>query len=191
MRRVSGVPEQQRRHAVGIVAVHRQLAQDDLLLFLVFVLGQRRVHDRVGHHINGRIEAAGAAGMAAVHGNIHLKHCSFEAGEGVHVAALVGDLSRDAADAAFLGALEQHVLEDVREARAHLRAFVNAAGFHPHLDTGHRRAVVLAQQHHHSIVEHGAAHRSAAERAQVERGFFCVGSHGEKQAEKKGNGFHG
>jgi hypothetical protein len=58
----------------------------------------------------------------------------------------------DLAHAAMLGALEQHVLVNVRHAQLFV-ALVGAAGFDPDLKRDDWREVVLADQDAHPVVE--------------------------------------
>ncbi len=89
---------------------HRQLFEDDLALLLELF----RIHQRVEQAVSQDVEGGGEAVVAhlgPVHGQLFI-------GPGVHHAAdafdLFGDLARRRPS---LGALEQHVLEEVRHTR--------------------------------------------------------------------------
>ena len=71
---------------------------------------------------------------------------------GVHRAAGALDKGGDFAVRKALRALEQHVLEDVRDAR-HGRVLVGAAEAHPRLQGDDGGAVIFKQHHLQTVVE--------------------------------------
>ena len=94
---------------------HRQLFEDDLALFFELVRVQQRVEQAVGQDVERGGEAM-VADLGPVDGQLFV-------GAGVHHAAdafdLFGDLAGGRSPA---GALEQHVLEEVRRRRHHRRS---------------------------------------------------------------------
>ena len=73
-----------------------------------------------------------------------------ERGPGVDLAARGLDLARDLPDAATRGALEQHVLEDVRDA-GQLGRLIGGADRHPRLERDDFGRVVFLQHHTQAI----------------------------------------
>ena len=112
---------------VGIVLVHLDLFEDDAAL-AADVLG---IEDRVQHQVAEHVHGDGQ--MLVQH--LDVEADAFLGGEGIHVAAdgihLAGDLLRGA----VLGALEHHVLDEVRDA-VPLQVFVAGAGLDPYPDRG-------------------------------------------------------
>ena len=102
----------------------------------------RRVEGRVQHRVGEHVDAD--RGVPARHRDVVDGHVV--RGEGVDVAARALDRGRDLAHAALLGALEQHVLVDVRHAPL-LGPLVGAAGAHPDVQRHDGRGVVLDQDH--------------------------------------------
>ena len=121
--------------ATGIIESHGELAADDFLLLGVFFLRKRGVLHRIGKDRYGI--------RGAFFRDIDPVNRAVEGSVGIDVTAMVLDLLGDLAWRAFLGALEQHVLKDVREAGTHLFTLVNTSRAAPSLHAGHRCAAIL------------------------------------------------
>ena len=78
-----------------------------------------------------------------------------EARVGVHVTAGLLHLLVNPAAGPRRGALEQHVLQHVRQSRAEPAPLVDAARHRPRLRRHHRRAVVLAHDDDEAVVQRG------------------------------------
>jgi hypothetical protein len=137
----------------GRVEVHVDLLDDHALLALELLLVEARVQEHVGEDVDG--DRRGARGALDVVGGQLL------AGEGVELAADAVDLARDVArGGAPLGALEEHVLGEVRDARGGGSLEAGAGGDAD--DDGHARRVAHGGgEHPHAVVEgaefeHGA-----------------------------------
>ncbi|GIU90805.1 MAG: hypothetical protein KatS3mg010_1904 [Acidimicrobiia bacterium] len=116
---------------VGRVVAHGDLLEDHLALRLDLVGAQRRAPQHVGEDVERELQV--------LVGDAHVEHRVLVRGEGVHLAADGLDGRRELPSAAFLGALEQQVLEEV--ARAPLAgALVAPAAADPGAD-GHRPQV--------------------------------------------------
>jgi hypothetical protein len=129
----------------GIVKPHGKLSANDFLLFDVFVLGERRIHHRIGkdrHRLRGTIGR-----------NVDPVDRPIKACIGINVAAAILNLSRDVSRFAILCALEEHVLEDMRQTRTHPFAFVNASGGTPRLHTRDRRRVIFFDNQGETIIK--------------------------------------
>ena len=121
-------------HAVGVIEAHGEFAADDLLLLCELLLRQGGVQGCVGEEFNRR--------GRAVRRDIDPVDGAVERGVGVDVAAGFLHRAGDFVGAAFLGALEDHVLEEVREPAAQPGVLVDAARLDPDLDAGHGGGVV-------------------------------------------------
>ena len=121
--------------ATGIVKSHRKFATDDFLLLHILVLGERGVLHHIGEDFDGL--------RGAVRGNIDPINGAVEGGVGIDVAAELLDLVGNRAGRPLFGALEKHVLENVRHPCPHPIGFVDTPRAAPGLDAGHRRAPIL------------------------------------------------
>ena len=138
MRAEGGLEQRLRQPLVGVVEAHVDLAQDDFLLLRHFLRGQRGVQHGVGEQVDGD------SGVLRRH--VDIVDGAVERRVGVDVAAMRLDGRGDLPAGAAFRALEEHVLEVVREAGAQRPALVDAAGLHPHLHgTDGRRGVALEQ----------------------------------------------
>ena len=123
---------------IRVVLPHVDLAQDDVALANHLVGGQRGVQHGISEHIDGDASMLGR--------DVDVIHRAVEGRVGVEVAAVRLDGQGDFATRAPLGALEQHVFEEMGETRPEQGILVNAAGFHPNLhgsDGG--RSIALKQ----------------------------------------------
>ncbi len=112
---------------VGIVLVHLYFFEDHAALASDVSGVENRVQHQVAENVHGD-------------GQVFVQHLDVEAdtflgGEGVHVAADGVHLARNFLRAAVLRALEDHVLDEVRDAIP-LQVFVARAGLDPDPDRG-------------------------------------------------------
>ena len=128
-----------------IIESHGKLTANNFLLFDVFILGKGRIHHRVGENGN-RLGNT-------LRRNIDPIYCSIETRISVDIAAAILDLPGDVSRFAIPRAFEKHVFENVREARSHPFAFVDAPGGAPRLHTCDRRAVVFLNDQSKPILE--------------------------------------
>ena len=98
---------------------HLDLFEDDLLLALDVVCAERRTHDDVGEDVDGERQ------MLVEHLDVVAR--VFLRGERVHLAADRIDRLRDVLGAPGRRALEEHVLDEVRDAALLLRLVARAA----------------------------------------------------------------
>ncbi len=118
--------EDERVHPVlGRVLVHVELFEDDLPLGLDVVVTERRLGEHVSQQVDAELDMA-ARQPRDVRG-VLLR------GEGVHVAADAVDRLGDVASRASVRALEEQVLEEVRDAAQRL-GLVTRADADPHAD---------------------------------------------------------
>ena len=136
-------PEILREHFVrqrfGVVVLHADLFEDDLLFLDDVFFGKERTQHQVGEHVKGD-------------GQVFVQHLGIEAdhlfrGEGVEHPADRVHLPRNLLGGAPRGALEDHVLDEMRDA-VQGRRLAARTGAHPDAD-GHRAHVrhVLGHQH--------------------------------------------
>src|SRR6202022_5034716 len=102
---------------------------DHFLLFQILVRRQRRIHHRVGQNA----ERSGHA----LFWYVDPKDRAIEGGVGVDVTADILDFLRDGIARLRFCALEEHMLENVREPCAKSLVFFDAAGRTPGLYTCH------------------------------------------------------
>ncbi len=142
--RICSLLEQVEDVVVGIVAGSANLLHDHLLFPRQFVVFEQRVLQDVRQDIGGQhhiiLEHAGEIAGVLDGG------CSVEIA--AHIFDRLGDLERCAAG----GALERHVLEQVRYA---MLAFALAAGacLDPHPDRGAFEVRHVVGKDHHAVVE--------------------------------------
>ncbi len=129
-----GLEDELAEFGVGVVAAHGELAADDFHLLREFLGGDGRVEYGVAQDLQRR--------QRVVRRKIDVIDGAVEGGVGVEVAAEVLDLLRHLAVAAGRRALEHKVFEEVGEAGAKPRRFVDAAGGAPELDRDDRRGEV-------------------------------------------------
>ena len=110
---------------VGRVLDHLDLFEDDLLLALDFIGDEGRTQDDVGEQIDGKRQVL-VEHLDVVAG-------VFLRGEGVELPADRIDRLRDVLGGALLGAFEEHVLDEMRDAAA-LVALVPRAPHQPDTD---------------------------------------------------------
>ena len=130
--------------AAGVVKSHRKLAADDLLLLGVFLFGKGGILHGIGQDRDGI--------RRALLRNIDPVNRAVERSVGVDVSAAVLNLLGDLARRAFFGALEKHVLEDVRQSRAHFFPLVDAPRAAPGLNAGHRCAAILLDDEREAVL---------------------------------------
>ncbi len=133
---------------VGVVLVHLDLFQNHAALALDVGVGENRVEDQVGEHVQGDGHV--------VSQRLDVEADGFLAGEGVQVAADRIHLAGNVLGGAGTGALEEHVLHKVGDA-AGLGQFAPRAGLDPHAH-GHRAQVIHALgQQDQAVRQYGAA----------------------------------
>ena len=139
-----------REEPAGIVVrAHPALLEDDLALGGDVA----RVEEEVVHAVGLEIDHEGEA----VRRDVDVVRRDVLAGEGVVPAAVLLDQTRELARPVGRRALEHHVLEEVGEAGAAARLVARAHPV-PHLEGGHRTAMVLEEEHAQSVVEGGGHH---------------------------------
>jgi hypothetical protein len=149
-----GGEEEAARHVVGVVQPHVDLAADDVLFFLELVLRQGGRENHRGEDFEEGRQAAGRA-VDVVNGAV-------EGGVGVPVAAGALDGGGELVGPEAAAAFENHVLQEVRDAGPELRAFVEAAAFHPELGADDRRGGIGVEDEGQSVgqaVEKGGGGR--------------------------------
>ena len=141
--------EGQVEEALGDFMVRTVLAAAELLQYhLLFPLQFGRVEKGVQNGVAQHVET----GLPETAGQGNVIHRLVVIRPRVHRAAGALDEGGDFAVREAVRALEQHVLEDVRNAR-HRRVLVGAAKPHPRLQGDNRRAVVLQQHHLQAVIE--------------------------------------
>ena len=123
------------RDRLGVVGGVTELLQDHLPLAVDLLGGEGRAADHVGEHVERDRHVLGE--QHRVVGGVVL------GGVGVHRRAHPLDLERDAPRVAGLGALERHVLEEMRDA-VQVRGLVARADAHERAD---RRGAEAGQPH--------------------------------------------
>ena len=131
---IGGFEHELPHHPIGIVVEHGELSPDDFLFLAVLLWREGGVHHRVGQNIERARDPFPR--------HVNPKDGSIEGSIGVDVAALVLHALRDRIGRARPGALEEHVLENMREAGAEMAAFVDAARAAPSLHACDRRAPI-------------------------------------------------
>ena len=116
-------------------------ALDLLAHDLDLALQLARIEGRAGHHVRQHVHALGEE-LRRQHDVVD---GLVEARPRVDLAAARLDRPGDLPGSAPGGALEQHVLVQMRQARL-VGALVGASHAHPHLDGDHRRRVVFLDQ---------------------------------------------
>ena len=143
-------------HAVRVVEAHGELAADHLLFLGEFAVRQGGVERGVGQKFD--------RGGRAVGRHVDPVDRAVEGGVGIDVAPGLLHGARDFVGTAFFRALENHVLEQMRESRAEPLAFMNAAALHPDLHAGHRCGVIGLDQHGETVGEHAGQGMTAGQR---------------------------
>ena len=142
---VGGFEETPTGATAGIVLAHIDLAPDDVQFLFQFRLGQGGVLHDVAQNINSHARA----GV----GDINVIHRAIKRGVGVHVAAGLLHFLINAPHPAGFGTLEEHVLQNVRQAGPEPIAFMDAARLGPGLGGHHGRAVIFAHDHGEAVVQ--------------------------------------
>ena len=130
---------------VGIVEAHVDLPQDDFLFLRHLPGGQDRMEHGIGEQVDGH------GGVRGRH--VDVIHRAVKRGVGVDVAPVGLHRRGNLPAGPALRALEEHVLEVVREAGPQIRALVHAAGLDPHLDGADRGRGVALQEDGESVGE--------------------------------------
>ena len=143
---IRGGKKKQPSHAIGIIHAHGEFAPDHFLFFPVFFRRQSRIHHRIGQNVE--------RGGDTILRHIDPKNGAIEGRVGVNVAADVLNLLCDLVGRSRFGALKKHVLENVRQARAKMRVFIDAPCGTPRLHTCHRRAVIFLHDDRQPIWQH-------------------------------------
>ena len=155
MRAEGRLKQRLREPLVGIIQAHVDLAQDNFLLLRDLIGGQGRVQHGVGEEVDGH--------RGVLSRQIDVIDCAVEGRVGVDVATVRlhggGYLPAGAAG----GALEEHVLKVVRQARAEGPTLVDTAGLHPHLHRTDRCRRVALEQNGETVGEGVALQRFAPE----------------------------
>ena len=133
---------------VRVVARHRDLAEDDLALLRNLGGRQRRMEHGVGEHVDRD------GGMLAR--KINVVNGAVERRVGVDVAAVGLHGRRNFPTGAARRALEQHVLDKVRKARAEIFSLVDTAGLDPHLHRCERRRAIGFKDQREAVGQDGA-----------------------------------
>ena len=131
----SGAEQKLPRHSIRIVHSHRELAPNHFLFLAVFLRRQSRVHHRVGQNVE--------RGRDPIFRHVDPINGAIERSVSVDVSANVLDFLRDRIGRTVFRSLEKHVLEDVRQPRAEMLVFIDAAGRAPRLHARHRRAAIF------------------------------------------------
>ena len=140
--------ERERRRVVELAV---RLLDDDLGLALELAGVEERIGDRVGHDLEGAVEALGRHDEEVV-GRVVDR-------AGVGVAADRGELLRDLLGAReLLRALEEHVLEEVRHPGDLVR-LVEVARLHPGVDRHHPGPRLLADEKGQAVGQSRPLHR--------------------------------
>jgi len=142
-----GLKQPSARAARGIVLAHVHFAADDVQFLRQFIRRQRGVL----HDVAQDVYRSRRAGVR----NVNVIHRAVEARVGVHVTAGLLHLLVNPAAGARGRALEEHVFEHVREARAEPAALMDAARRAPGLHGHHRRAVIFAHDDDQAVVQRG------------------------------------
>ena len=156
MRAEGGLEQRLAEPLVGIVKAHVDLAQDHLLLLGHLPLGQRRAERGVGQQVHGD--------RGVLRRHVDVVDGAVEGGVGVDVAAMRLDRGGDLPPRPALRALEQHVLEEMRQPRAEVAPLMDAAGLDPGLDGADRRGRVALEQDGQAVGQRVALGRIAPER---------------------------
>ncbi len=126
-----GGEEQAGGGVVRIIEAHVDLAADDVLFLLEFTLRDDREEHQAAEAFEKDRQRVGRP-VDEIHGAV-------KAGVGVPMSASglhgIGELI----GIVIAGALEDHVLEEMRDAGAEVAVLVHRAGFHPELGGNHRR----------------------------------------------------
>ncbi len=152
------IPEEIPDPAVGVVAVHMDLREDDLALLAEFLLGKGRMLQDVRQHPERLPQ------IARFDEQIHAGEIM--GGEGVDGPAVAPDFLLDGAGRPRGGALEQHVLQEVGDAGAQVLPFAAQPAEDADFNRDQGLPAVLFPDHHQTVLERGAV--------QVRRG----GGHG-------------
>ena len=134
--RIEGVhrgEKQPRGDVVRIIEAHVDFPADDVLFLLELGLRQCRIENQPGEGLEENRQRGGRP-VDVIDGAV-------EAGVGVPVAARRLHGVCEGVPVVVAGALEDHVLEEMRDARAEVLVLVHAAGGHPDLradDRGRR-----------------------------------------------------
>jgi hypothetical protein len=132
-------------HAARRVVRATDLLEHHLDLVAHLVRVEAGVQHRVAEHVDAHVELLGGQGGVVDRDVV--------GGVGVDAAARALHLARDLAEAAPLGALEEHVLVEVGDA-ALVVALVGGADPGPDLELGHRRQLGGAEQHGEPVGQH-------------------------------------
>jgi len=157
---------------IGVVMRHRDLAQNHVALAGDLVGGQCRVQRSVGEQVDRDGDM--------LRGQVDVVDRAVESRVGVDVAAMRLDRRTDLATGASLRALEQHVFEKVRKARAEVRVFMQAAGLHPYLHRGERGRTVRLHDQREAVRELLARDRLGPERGEQTKIGRNGSGHGRK-----------
>ena len=127
--------KEQGDHAIGVIHAHRELAPDDFLLFFVFVRREGGIHRSVAQRLQ--------RGANAIFRHVDPKNRPIKRGIGVDVTPDVLDALRNLIRRLRFGSFEQHVFQNVGQARAEMLVLIDASGRAPRLHARYRRAVVF------------------------------------------------
>ena len=140
---------------VVIVVAHRDLAQDDVAFAGHLVGRQSAAQHHVGEQIDRDVHVR--------RGKIDVVDGAVVSGVGVDLPAMRLHGGGNLAAGAALGALEQQVLQIVRQTCAKERPFVLAAGFNPNLNGNNGRGVIRLHEQHETVFQLGAMNRLGPE----------------------------
>ena len=132
---ISGCKKKQPSHAIWIIHAHGKLAANDFLFFLIFLRRQSGIHHRIGQNVE--------RGRDAIFRHVDPKNRAIKRSVRVDVTAHALNFLRDLIGRSGLCSLEEHVLENVGQARAEVLVFVDASRGAPSLHACHRRAAIF------------------------------------------------
>ena len=140
---------------IRIVLTHVDLAQDNLAFPRHFLCRQRGVKHGVREDVDRDSSVLG--------GQIHVVNRSIKRRVRIDVPAMRLNGQRNLTAGTAGCALEQHVLQEMRQAGAEICPLVNAAGFHPDLNRGDGGGAVGLQQNRETVGQDQALGRNMPE----------------------------
>ena len=177
---IRGREKEQTGHAIGVIHAHGKFAANHFLLFLIFLWRQSRIHHRIGQHVE--------RGGDSILRRVDPENGPIKGRVSVDVTAHVLNLLRDLIGRSRFRPLEEHVLENMGQARAQVLVLVDATRGAPRLHTCHRRAVIFLNDDREPVCQNpllSAAWRESDRRRILDRGGFQIGSAKHTRDEKR------
>ncbi len=171
MRHVRHLVEAPHHEAVGIVLGEAHLLEDDLALGVELVLIEARVDSDVGEQLH--------AGPHVLGRQDHVEVGVVVRGESIARSAQTFDERVDRARGPRRRALEEHVLEVVRESEL-VGRLVAPAHAHPELERHHVAGAVLLSDQHDAVGQHHARGPARARRRAAGAAAHLVSAAGEE-----------